>query len=124
MISKSIPPLRFGVFELDAHTGELRKQGLKVRLSSQAAKLLLFLLEAPGEIRTKEELQQSLWPASKFRELDNSLAKIVHVLRETLGDLASNPRFIETVPGRGYRFIPVLQQSSSPPSESKKSQKV
>ncbi|MGA8311905.1 MAG: winged helix-turn-helix domain-containing protein [Terriglobales bacterium] len=121
---KFVAPLRFGVFELDARTGELRKQGLKVRLSSQTAKLLLFLLEAPGEVRSKEELQQSLWPGSKFMDLDNSLAKVVHVLRETLGDLASNPRFIETVPGQGYRFIPVLQQLSATPSKSRTSRKI
>jgi len=116
---KFVVPLRFGLFELDARTGELRKQGLKVRLSSQTAKLLLFFLEAPGEVRTKEELQQWLWPGSKFIDLDNSLAKAVHALRDTLGDLASNPRFIETVPGQGYRFLPVLQQPSRSPSKSR-----
>jgi DNA-binding winged helix-turn-helix (wHTH) protein len=121
---KFVAPLRFGLFELDARTGELRKQGLKVRLSSQTAKLLLFFLGAPGEVRTKEELQQWLWPGSKFIDLDNSLAKAVHALRDILGDLASNPRFIETVPGQGYRFLPVLQQPSRSPSKSRTSQKI
>ncbi len=95
-----------------------------MRLSCQTAKLLSLLLEAPGKVETKEELQQLLWPGSKFMDLDNSLAKAVHVLRETLGDQASNPRFIETVPGQGYRFIPVLQQPSPPPSKSRTSQKI
>ncbi len=116
-----MPPLRFGVFELDARTCELRKQGLRMRLPRQAAKLLLFLLEAPGKIRTKEELEQRLWSGSKFLDFDNSLAKAVHVLRETLGDVASNPRFIETVPGQGYRFIP---EPSRLPSKSRASQEI
>jgi DNA-binding winged helix-turn-helix (wHTH) protein len=116
-----LSPLRFGVFELDARTGELRKQGLKVRLGRQAAKLLMFLLEAPGKIRTREELRQRLWPEPKFIDFDNSLAKAVHVLRETLGDVAGNPRFIETVPGQGYRFIP---EPSRPPSKSRASQEI
>ena len=118
-----MPPLRFGVFELDARTCELRKQGLRLRLPRQAAKLLVFLLEAPGKVRTKEELEQRLWAGSKFLDFDNSLAKAVHVLRETLGDVASNPRFIETVPGQGYRFISVLQPSR-PPSKSRASQQI
>jgi DNA-binding winged helix-turn-helix (wHTH) protein len=102
---------RFGIFELDAHTGELRKHGLRVSLRPQAVKLLLFLLEDPGKMRTREELQRRLWPESKSMDFSNSLNKAVHALRDALGDSASSPRFIETIAGRGYRFIVGLQPS-------------
>jgi TolB-like protein len=118
------PPIRFGVFELNPKTGELRKQGLRVRLSQQPSQLLLFLLETPGRIRTREELQERLWRTNTFVDFDHSLNKIVHALRETLGDSATNPRFIETVSGQGYRFIPIPQQPSRRASKSRVSQEI
>src|SRR5712691_4823589 len=115
--------VRFGVFEFDTRTGELRKQGLRVRLCHQASKLLLFLLQAPGTVRTREELRNQLWPATTFVNFDHSINKTVHELREALGDGASSPRFIETIVGQGYRFIPILQHPR-PASRSRSSRKI
>jgi len=123
-VNQASPPIRFGVFELDQKTGELRKQGLRVRLSPQPSQLLLFLLETPGRTRSRQELQEQLWPTNTFVDFDHSLNKIVHALRETLGDSATNPRFIETVSGQGYRFIPIPQQPSRRASKSRVSQKI
>ncbi len=118
-----LPPVCFGLFELNPKTGELRKQGLRVSLSRQPMQLLLFLLETPGRIRTRQELQEQLWPANTFVNFDHSLNKIVHALRKTLGDSATDPRFIETVGGQGYRFVPILQLSQ-PASKSRDSRKI
>jgi len=121
MNSSSPALIRFGVFELDPRTGELRKQGMRLKLSHQASKLLRSLLEVPGRIRTREELRQQLWGNKTFVDFDNSLNKAVYALREALGDSATNPRFIETVAGQGYRFIPLPLQ---PASESRTSRKI
>lgn len=94
----------FGLFELDLQTAELRRNGTKVRLQEQPFRLLVFLLERSGNIVTREELQQRLWP-SEFVDFDHSLNAAVRKLREALGDSAENPRFIETLARRGYRFI-------------------
>ncbi len=102
--------IRFGIFEFSPHTCELRKQGLKVRLWPQVAKILLLLLERPGELRTREELQRQLWPNNALVDFERSLNKTIHALREALGDSAVNPRYIETLSGEGYRFIPIPQQ--------------
>ena len=110
--SSLVLPIRFGVFEINPRTSELRKQGLKIKLGQQAFKLLLLLVERPGEIRTREELRHQLWPADTFVDFEHSLNKAIHVLREGLGDSASSPRYIETVAGLGYRFIPVVQEPS------------
>src|SRR6266851_7879130 len=107
------PPARFGIFEFDTRTGELRRQGVRVRLCHQASQLLSFLLKAPGRIRTREELRRQLWPATTFVNFDHSINKAVYELREALGDWATSPRFIETVVGQGYRFLPVLQHRRS-----------
>jgi TolB-like protein len=123
-VNPSVLPLCFGLFELNPKTGELRKQGLRVSLSRQPTQLLLFLLETPGRIRTRQELQEQLWPANTFVDFEHSLNKIVHALRATLGDSATNPRFIETVGGQGYRFIPIPQQPSRPASKSRVPQKL
>ncbi len=104
--------LRFGWFELNLQTGELRKQGIRVRLGHHALKILMFLVEHPGELRTREELRQQLWGADTFVNFEQSLNKAMHQLREALGDPASNPHYIETVAGRGYRFIYFEQESS------------
>jgi DNA-binding winged helix-turn-helix (wHTH) protein/TolB-like protein/Tfp pilus assembly protein PilF len=96
---------RFGVFEVDPREGELRKSGLRIRLQDQPFQVLVMLLEHPGEIVTREELQRRLWPADTFVDFDHSLNSAIKKLREALQDQAENPRFVETVPKRGYRFI-------------------
>jgi DNA-binding winged helix-turn-helix (wHTH) protein len=97
---------RFGVFEVDGRSGEIRKNGRAgPRLVGQPLELLLYLLERPGELVSREELRQRLWPADTFVDYDHSLNAAVNKLREALGDTADKPRFIQTVPRRGYRFI-------------------
>jgi TolB-like protein/DNA-binding winged helix-turn-helix (wHTH) protein/Tfp pilus assembly protein PilF len=98
-------PLRFGVFEVDLEAGELRKHGLRIRLPQQSFHVLQVLIEQPRQVISREELRQSLWLADTFVEFDKSLNNAVSRLREALGDVADNPRFIETLPRRGYRFI-------------------
>src|SRR5271170_47580 len=95
----------FGVFELDLRAGELRKHGLRVRLQEQPVRVLVMLLERPGEVVTREELQRNLWPADTFVDFDHGLNKAINKIREALGDSAESPRFIETVTRRGYRFL-------------------
>src|SRR6516162_9496875 len=101
------PPeiLHFGTFEVDAHAGELRKQGKRVKLQDQPFQVLEVLLHRPGEVVTREELRSQIWPQDTFVDFDNSLNTAINKLREALGDSADNPRFIETLPRRGYRFI-------------------
>src|SRR3989442_6249640 len=106
--------IRFGVFEFSPQTGELRKHGLKIKFEPQASKILLLLLEYPGKICTREELQQHLWQDNTLVDFERSLYKGIHTLRGTLGDSAIAPRYIETVTGRGYRFIPIPQEPSKP----------
>src|SRR6266568_1062355 len=97
--------VRFGVFEVDLRAGELRKQGVKIKLQEQPFHLLQMLLEHPGEIVTREELRGRIWPADTFVDFDQGLNNAIKRLRESLSDSAENPRFIETVPRHGYRFI-------------------
>ena len=97
--------LRFGVFEADLHARELRRQGMQIKLQEQPFQILEFLLEHPGEIVTREQLRQKLWPADTFVDVDNSVNAAINRLREALGDSTESPRFVETVPRRGYRFI-------------------
>ena len=98
-------PIRFGVFELDLHTGELRKQGVRIKLRDQPFQILLLLLAHPGEVVSRDDLQKHLWPADTFVDFDRGLNKAVNHLRDALGDSADSPRFIETFLKRGYRFI-------------------
>ncbi len=100
---------RFGIYEADAGSGELTRDGVKVKLQEQPFQVLLLMLERPGEIVTREELQQRLWPADTFVDFDHSLNTAINKLREALRDSASNPRFIETKAKRGYRFIAPVQ---------------
>jgi DNA-binding winged helix-turn-helix (wHTH) protein len=100
---------RFGVFELDLNAGELRKNGAKLRLQEQPFQILALLLDRAGEVVTREDLRQKLWPADTFVDFDHSLNTAVNKLRETLGDSASSPRYIETLARRGYRFIAPVQ---------------
>ncbi len=98
-------PISFGVFEVVPHTGELRKQGLRIKLRDQPFQILLLLLAQPGEVVSRDELQKQLWPSDTFVDFDRGLNKAVNHLRDALGDSAESPRFIETLPKRGYRFI-------------------
>jgi TolB-like protein/DNA-binding winged helix-turn-helix (wHTH) protein/Flp pilus assembly protein TadD len=97
--------LRFGVFEMDLRAGELRKHGMQVRLQKQPFQVLAKLLEHPGEVVTREDLQKNLWPADTFVDFDHGLNKTINKIREALGDSAESPRFVETVSRRGYRFL-------------------
>jgi DNA-binding winged helix-turn-helix (wHTH) protein len=109
---------RFGVFELEAHTGELRRNGIKLKLQDQPYQLLLKLLEHAGQTVTREQLRSALWAADTFVDFETGLNTTIKRLRETLGDSAENPAFIETVPKRGYRFIaPVTAPNSESVAE-------
>ena len=103
-------PFRFGVFEIDPSARELRKHGVRIKLQDQPLAVLLILLEKRGQLVTKEELQQRLWPADTFVEFDKGIYNAMKRLRETLGDGADTPRYIETVPRRGYRFIAPVER--------------
>jgi DNA-binding winged helix-turn-helix (wHTH) protein/TolB-like protein/Tfp pilus assembly protein PilF len=114
------PTVRFGVFQLDLRTGELWKSGIKVRLREQPFQVLKALLERPGELVTREELRQRLWPSDTFVDFEHGLNAAIRRLRDALGDSADVPRFVETMPRRGYRFIapvahPVTVPASIPP---------
>jgi len=98
-------PVRFGSFEVDLRAGELRKEGSKIKLQDQPFQILALLLERPGQVVTREELQSRLWPSDTFVDFDHSLNKAINKLREALGDSADSPRFIETLAKRGYRFL-------------------
>src|SRR5713226_696988 len=97
--------VRFGAFELDFRASELRKQGAKVKLQEQPFQILQVLLRRPGEIVTREELQQKIWPSDTFVDFDHGLYNAIKRLREALGDSADTPRFVETLSRRGYRFV-------------------
>lgn len=97
--------LRFGLFEADLATGELRKSGIRIRIQAQPFRVLSFLLEKPGEVVTRDEIQQRLWGSDTIVDFDHSLGTAINKLREALGDSADNPRFIETLARRGYRFL-------------------
>lgn len=108
--------IRFGVFELDSQAGELRRQGARVKLQEQPLLILRILLENPGRVVTREDLRRQIWPADTFVEFDHGLYSALARLRDALGDSAESPRFIETLPRRGYRFIaPVEAVATAPP---------
>jgi TolB-like protein/DNA-binding winged helix-turn-helix (wHTH) protein len=108
------PPVFFGVFEVDLKACELRKHGLRIKLPEQPFQVLVVLLEKPGEIVTREELRNRLWPGDTFVDFDHGLNNAVMRLREVLGDASENPRFVETIPRRGYRFIAPVIGSAVP----------
>jgi len=108
--------VRFGVFELDLTAGELRKNGVKLRLQGQPFQVLAMLLERAGEVVSREELQQKLWPADTFVDFDHSLNTAINKVREVLSDSASSPRYVETLARRGYRFIAPVQHSPTKPA--------
>ncbi len=110
---------RFGVFEADAATGELRRRGIRVKLNAQPFQVLLMLMERPGQLLTREEICRELWPDGTFVDYEHGVNSAVNRIREALGDTAGNPRFIETLARRGYRFVaPVerIEPSKYPPS--------
>jgi DNA-binding winged helix-turn-helix (wHTH) protein len=109
-------PVRFGVYEVDLPRRELRKHGIRIKLQAQPFELLTALLEKPGELVTREELRVRIWGADTFVEFDQSLNRVANKLRDALGDSADNPRFVETVPRRGYRFIAPVAAATPPPS--------
>ncbi len=96
---------RFGVFEADAATGELRRQGLRVKLNAQPFQILLMLLEKPGQLLTRDEISRVLWPEGTFVDYEHGVNSAINRIREALGDTAGSPRFVETLARRGYRFL-------------------
>lgn len=96
---------QFGVFSADAAAGELRKHGVRVKLHAQPFQVLMMLLERPGEVVTRQEMRERLWGDGTFVDFESALNTAVNKIREALGDSAGSPRFVETVPGKGYRFI-------------------
>ena len=119
-------PVRFGIFELDLQTGELRRQGFKIKLQEQPLQVLVILLERAGGVVTREELQKQLWPADTFVDFERGLNRAISKIREALADSADSPRFIETLPRRGYRFVaevatvprPEVRETEPPIAES------
>jgi len=103
--------VRFGVYEADLRAGELRKQGFRIRLREQSFQVLAILLEHHGDVVTREELSKRLWPNGTFVDFEQGLNAAVNRLREALGDSPENPRFIESLARRGYRFIASLAAS-------------
>ncbi|HUU14678.1 MAG TPA: tetratricopeptide repeat protein [Terriglobia bacterium] len=116
MADPTSPPrlIRFGVFEVDLRTGEMRKHGLKIKLQEQPFQVLVMLLERPGEVVTREELHEKVWGLDTFVDLEHGLATAVKKIREALGDSADNPRFVETLARRGYRFIYPVEVGEHP----------
>jgi Tol biopolymer transport system component/DNA-binding winged helix-turn-helix (wHTH) protein len=104
--------VRFGTFEVDLRLGELRKNGIRVKLTGQPFQILVILLEHPGDLVTREQLHRRLWSSDTFVDFDRGLNAAINRVREALGDSAENPRFVETLPRRGYRFIAPLVDSS------------
>jgi DNA-binding winged helix-turn-helix (wHTH) protein len=104
---------RFATFELDLRTGELRKGGIRLRLQQQPFQILAMLLERPGQLVTREELRQKLWPSDTFVDFDHGLNTAINKLRDVLNDPANAPRYIETLPRRGYRFIYPIEGGGS-----------
>jgi len=115
-ISSHTQAIHFGAFELDLRAGELRKQGAKIRLQEQPFQILAMLLERPGQVVTREELRNKLWPTDTFVDFDHGLNKAINKLREALGDSAESPRFIETLAKRGYRFLESTATRAPEPS--------
>ena len=114
--NSSSSTVRFGTFEVNLQTGELRHRGQRVKLQEQPLQVLAALLERPGEIITREELRGKLWPADTFVDFDHSLNAAIKRLRDALGESADAPVFIETLARRGYRFIGSFEIPAATPS--------
>src|SRR5262247_3183371 len=111
--------LCFGSFQVDVESGELRRQGLKIKLQDQPFRLLVLLLDHAGDVVTREKVRETLWPADTHVDFDHSLKTAVRKLREALGDSAETPRYVETIARRGYRFIaPVASRGMGQVAES------
>jgi len=108
--SESARRYRFGTFEADALTGELRRQGIRIKLNSQPFQVLLMLLDRPGEVLTRDEIARALWSDGTFVDFDHGVNSAVNRIREALGDAAGNPRFVETLARRGYRFVAPVER--------------
>lgn len=106
------PRVNFGAFEVNPASRELRKSGIRIKLHDKPFQLLLALLEHPGEVVDRRQLQERLWPDHTFVDFENGLNNAVGRLRQTLGDTAEHSRFIETIPRHGYRFLPEVTASS------------
>jgi DNA-binding winged helix-turn-helix (wHTH) protein len=107
---------RFGVFEANPATGELRRQGARIRIHAQPFQLLCLLLEQPGQLLTRDDIARALWPADAYVDFDHSVNSTINRLREALGDTAANPRFVETLARRGYRFIAPVERVVTDPA--------
>src|SRR5579863_7165978 len=120
MVRNGNGTVRFGPFEADLHAGEVRKSGSRIKLQDQPFKVLQVLLEHPGDLVTREELQSRIWPRESFGDFDHAVNVAVGKLRTALGDSADSPSFIETIPRRGYRFVgkldPAAPHTPAPPS--------
>ncbi len=114
--SPSARVVRFGVFDVDLRNAELRKQGIRIRLQGQPFQVLEALLDRPGELVTREELKQRLWPEDSYGDFEHGINAAVNRVREALGDSSDNPRFVETLPRRGYRFIAPVQPGEADPA--------
>jgi len=101
---------RFGAFEADGATGELRRQGLRIKLNAQPFQVLLLLLDRPGQLLTREEISRELWPDGTFVDYEHGVNSAVNRIREALGDTAASPRFVETLARRGYRFVAPVER--------------
>ena len=112
---------RFGPFDLDPSKGELSRNGTRVKVQDLPYRLLLMLVERPGEIITRDEVRQRLWPGNTFVEFDNSLGVAIRKVRESLGDEADSPRYVETIPRRGYRFVAPVRIEEDPTVQPKES---
>src|SRR5882724_13263757 len=109
--------IAFGDYEADFRSGELLKNGKRVRLQAQPFQLLVMLLERPGELVTRDEICQKLWSGDTFVDFDHSLGTAINKIREVLNDSAAEPRYVETLPRRGYRFIAPVTAVAEPPQE-------
>jgi len=107
--------ISFGLFELDLRAAQLTRNGTRIRLPQQPLQLLSVLIEFPGSIVTREELRQRLWPSDVFIDFDHALNKSIQKLRDALSDSADSPRYIETIPRVGYRFIAPVKNGTPPP---------
>src|SRR4029077_2263362 len=115
MVTPTSPrPIRFGAFEIDLKAGELRKGGVRIKLQGQPFEILVMLLDRPGELVEREQLRERLWPTDTFVDFDHGVNTAINRLRDALGDSADNPRFIETLPRRGYRFIAPVESNAPP----------
>jgi DNA-binding winged helix-turn-helix (wHTH) protein len=114
LLPRSANVVKFDVFEVDLRAGELYKAGRKIKLQDQPFQVLAMLLERPSEVVTRDELQKRLWPADTFVDFDHSLNTAIKKLRQALGDDKKKPRFVETLPKRGYRFLAIIKAPAAP----------